>query len=87
MNLVGASVIYGMVFVRDSTGAGTAATMHGAGNVTVYGSVVVEGTVNINGGIELIYVDASTGSPGKKLPATTRFARLPGSWLDSRTGF
>ena len=76
-----------MIFVRDSSGAGTGASMHGAGSVTVFGSVVVEGNVKINGGIDIVYVDTSTGSPGKKLPATTRFARLPGSWLDSRAGF
>jgi hypothetical protein len=32
-------------------------------------------------------VETSSGTPGKRLPATTRFARLPGSWLDSSTGF
>ena len=81
------STIYGMLFIRDSTGAGTGAEMTGNGNAKVFGSVVVEGTVNIMGGIDIVYVDTSTGSPGKKLPATTRFARLPGSWLDSASGF
>jgi hypothetical protein len=81
------STIYGMLFVRDSTGAGTEAGMDGNGHAMVFGSVVVEGEVNITGGIDIVYVDTSAGSPGKKLPATTRFARLPGSWLDSRSGF
>jgi type II secretory pathway pseudopilin PulG len=78
---------FGMIFVRDSSGAGDSAEITGNGNFRVFGSVVVEGDVNITGGIEIIYVDTSAGTPGGQLPASTRFARLPGSWLDSSSGF
>jgi hypothetical protein len=78
--------VFGMVFVRDSTGAGTGASIQGNGNAKIFGSVVVEGEVDMAGTIHIVYIDTSTGSPGKKLPATTRFARLPGSWLDSASG-
>jgi hypothetical protein len=47
----------------------------------------VEGEVDMAGTIHIVYIDTSTGSPGKKLPATTRFARLPGSWLDRQRAF
>jgi hypothetical protein len=76
---------FGMLFVRSTTGATGDFTGHG--NVNVFGSVVSEGDVNINGGLSIVYVNNSSGNPGKKLPATTRFARLPGSWLDSNNGF
>jgi Tfp pilus assembly protein PilX len=75
---------FGMLFVRD---VGSGASLKGTGNVNVFGSVVVDGDVDVAGGFSIIYVDTSTGTPGSKLPATTRFGRLPGSWLDNSTGF
>ena len=81
------STVFGMVYVRDTTGAGTEAEMKGVGNSKVFGSVVVEGNVFIAGGIDIVYVDSNAGKQGSNLPITTRFARLPGSWLDSRKGF
>jgi hypothetical protein len=79
--------IFGMLFVRDSTGAGSGASIDGNGNAMVFGSVVVEGNVDMAGSITIVYVNSAAGAPGSKLPSTTRFARLPGSWLDSRSGF
>lgn len=79
---------FGMLFIRY-TGTGTPPDplLHIAGNGNIFGSVVVNGNVDGNGNFNLVYVDTSTGTPGKKLPATTRFGRLPGSWLDSASGF
>jgi len=76
--------LFGMLFVRD---AGAGASFKGNGNVKVFGSVVVEGDVDIVGGLDIIYVESTGGSPGGKLKESTTFARLPGSWLDSQSGF
>lgn len=75
---------FGMLFVRD---AASGASLKGTGNDNFFGAVVVEGDVDIAGNFTIIYVNTSTGTPGKKLPPTTRFARLPGSWLDSQIAF
>lgn len=75
---------FGLLFIRD---IGSGASLKGTGNVNIFGSVVVDGTVDVAGGFSIIYVNSSTGTPGKKLPPTTRFARLPGSWLDNQSGF
>jgi hypothetical protein len=76
--------LFGMLFARD---AGSGASFKGNGNVKVFGSVVVEGDVDINGGLDIIYVESTGGQPGGKLKSSTTFARLPGSWLDSQSGF
>ena len=77
-------LFYGMVFVRSPTNTaevkGNAKGMH-------FGSIVVEGEGRFNGNMDLIYRDTSAGTPNDPLPESTRFARLPGSWLDNRTGF
>jgi Tfp pilus assembly protein PilX len=77
-------LFYGMVFVRSPTNSaaikGNAKGMH-------FGSIVVEGDGKLNGNMDLIYMDTSAGSPNDPLPESTRFARLPGSWLDNKTGF
>lgn len=75
---------FGMLFVRDP---GTGASLSGAGNPQIFGSVVVEGDVDIQGGLNIIYTDTAAGAPKTKLDPATRFARLPGSWLDSRKSF
>jgi hypothetical protein len=53
----------------------------------VFGSVVVEGDVDIAGSLNIIYVESTGGKPGSKLKASTTFARLTGSWLDATQGF
>lgn len=78
------TVFFGMLFVRSVTNT---ATLTGNGNPKIFGSLVVEGTVNLNGNLDLIYVDTSAGLPGDPLPDNTRFARLAGSWLDNAKGF
>lgn len=77
--------LYGMLFVRSTSTA--AGDFTGHGNVNIFGSVISQGDVNINGGLNIIYVDTSTGTPGGHLSATTRFAVMPGTWLDSRSAF
>lgn len=80
----GNSVLYGMLFIRSNTNA---ANFRGTGNVTVFGSVAVEGKVNITGGLNIVYYEIKSEKPDDGLIPTTRFARLPGSWLDSASGF
>lgn len=84
VKIAGNFTYFGMLFIRD---ASAGASLKGVGNVNIFGSVVVEGDVDVAGGLSIIYLNTSTGTPGKKLKPTTRFARLPGSWLDSRTAF
>lgn len=76
---------FGMVFVRSKTNA---ATVSGNSNGKFFGSIVVEGGAShLNGTMDLIYMDTTAGNPNDPLPDTTRFARLPNSWLDNATGF
>lgn len=77
------TLFYGMLFVRS---ANDTAVVRGNGNSEVYGSVVVQGTADISGGLRLVYDDTSIGGPGKKLPENTRLGRVSGSWLDSSGG-
>lgn len=79
----GSKNFFGMLFVRD---VGAGASLKGAGSPKVFGSVVVDGEVDVTGGLNIIYIERSAGDPGKKLPPTTRFGRAPGSWLDSMSG-
>jgi hypothetical protein len=37
--------------------------------------------------MDLVYMDVSAGGPDDPLAENTRFARLPGSWLDNARGF
>ena len=79
------TLFYGMLFIRSNNDT---AVFRGNGNSEVYGSVVVEGTADITGGLRLVYDDTSLGGPGKKLPEGTRLGRVTGSWLDTRgSGF
>jgi hypothetical protein len=76
---------FGMVFVRSETNA---ATISGNASGKFFGSIVVEGgAAHLNGTMDLIYMDTSAGNPDDPLPDTTRFARLPNSWLDNTNGF
>ena len=76
---------FGMIFVRNEEGN---ADVTGGGHGKVFGSLVVEGTCqHMNGTMDLVYMDTSAGNPNDPLPENTRFARLPGSWLDNTIGF
>jgi Tfp pilus assembly protein PilX len=85
---------YGMLFIRDSQaalvscgggGATSPACLKGTGG-KFFGSVVVEGNVDLAGNPHIVYVDTTGGGPNDPLPERTRFARLPGSWFDDRRG-
>ena len=80
------TIFYGMLFVRSDNNS---AFMRGNGQAKVFGAVVVEGDVKINGGIDIVYDDtaASGCTTTTCFPKTAKFARVPGSWLDSNTGF
>jgi hypothetical protein len=86
----GNSVFYGMLFIRSRYTMENNANnvkLVGNGNVQFYGSVVVEGNVKITGGIRIVYENTSLDTPGKPLPNSTKFARVPGSWLDATRTF
>lgn len=75
---------YGMLFARSNNGT---ADVRGNGNVKIFGSLVVEGDVNTTGSIDLVYLDTSASSgPYGPIPPNARFAKVAGSWLDSRVG-
>jgi type II secretory pathway pseudopilin PulG len=81
---------YGMLFVHsDDIGVQNAASGYRLDmqNATVFGSLVVEGKMSVTGNTVLVYDDTSLNIDPFKLPTRIRFARLPGSWLDRRTGF
>lgn len=84
-------LFYGMLFVRSpntATHLGSSATISGNASGKWFGSIIVEGAAShLNGTMDLIYMDTSAGSPDDPLPDSTRFARLPGSWLDNRSAF
>lgn len=80
------AVFYGMLFVRSTTSPTQTASLTGHGNPKIFGSLVVEGSVNLSGNLDLIYSDTGAASPGDAPSETTRFARVPGSWFDSRSG-
>ena len=76
---------FGMIFVRNEENN---ADVTGGGHGKVFGSLVVEGTCqHMNGTMDIVYMDTSAGNPNDPLPDSTRFARLPGSWLDNTNGF
>jgi hypothetical protein len=76
---------YGMLFARSNNNT---ARVRGNGNVKIFGSLVVEGNVNVTGSIDIVYdPTAATGNAGGAIPDSVRFGRVTGSWLDSQTGF
>jgi len=84
---VGSNVTYyGMLFVRSTTSPAQTATLSGHGNPKIFGSLVVEGNVNLTGNLDLIYSDTGAQNPGDAPPESTRFARVPGTWFDSMRG-
>jgi hypothetical protein len=86
------AVLYGMLFVHsDNIAADNASSCPSAckfsmNGSTVFGSIVIEGDVAMAGNPIIIYDDTSINSDPHKLPTGARFARVPGSWLDARSG-
>lgn len=78
---------YGMLFARNDTVNSTAVRVSGTGNVKIFGSLVVEGSVDIHGNLDLVYDSTNVaGNPGGAIPDSVRFGKVSGSWLDSQTG-
>jgi hypothetical protein len=77
------TIFFGMLFVRSND---LTANLRGNGQAEVYGSVVVQGSTDITGGLRLVYDDTSANGPGDRLPESTRLGRVSGSWLDSTRG-
>ena len=77
-------VVYGMLFVHsdDST-----AQVKGNGDLKIFGALIIEGDVEISGNITIVYDDTSVSGDTTKLPASARFGRVAGSWLDAGTAF
>lgn len=74
---------FGLLFVRSDA---KNASLTFTGNADVYGALVVEGTATGHGNVNIVYLDTSTSTTGKKLPESTRLGRVSGSWLDSTRG-
>lgn len=75
--------IFGMVYIRSSTNAATFAPR---GNFQIFGMAIVEGFADPKGTFSLVYSSEIANSINSS-PAFTRFGRVPGSWLDARSGF
>jgi Tfp pilus assembly protein PilX len=82
------AVLYGMLFVRDTTAAGSSTTYGGAANFvghstgTIYGAVVVQGHASkINGSSAVIY-NQTVMSTLLNLTPMNPAAPVPGSWTD-----
>jgi hypothetical protein len=84
VNIGGNLDFFGMLFVRSNN---KSARVTSNGNPEFYGAIVVEGAVSMTGGLRLVYDNTSAQSLDGGLPPNTRFAKLPGSWLDSQSGF
>jgi hypothetical protein len=81
------ALFYGMLFVRALPANGlNSASLTGHGNPKIFGSLVVEGNVNLTGNLDLIYSDTGAANPGDAPSESTRFARVPGTWFDSMKG-
>ena len=84
------SVLFGMLFVHsdnigiENASSGYRMDMQGA---TIFGSLVVEGDITMTGNSVIVYDDTALNTDPYKLPSKTRFARVPGSWLDKQQGF
>lgn len=76
-------IFYGLLFVRSDTNSGDVKI---TGNSKIFGSLVVQGDVDMAGTIDLVYLDTSVSSDPNTLPKSAKFALVPGSWLDSQSG-
>lgn len=84
-------VFYGLLFVHDDTpdtsSSSTTPLVTGQGGTKIFGALVVEGNVKMSGDLTVVYDDTSVSGDTHKLPASARFGRVAGSWLDSGTAF
>ena len=84
VNVGGNLTFFGMLFIRSDD---KTAQMTGNGSPEIYGAIVVEGQVSMTGSMRIVYDNSSAASLDNGLAPNTRFAKLPGSWLDSASGF
>jgi hypothetical protein len=83
-------LFYGLIFVHNDTpdtDPSDDALVSGAGSTKIFGALVVEGNIDIQGNFTLVYDDTSVSSDTHKLPTSARFGRVAGSWLDAGTAF
>jgi hypothetical protein len=80
--------MYGMVFVRDTTAAGSSTSWGGGSDFTahstgtIYGAVIVQGTLSkFNGSASVVY-SGTVMDNLLKLPSMLSAAPVPGSWTD-----
>jgi hypothetical protein len=87
------AVLYGLLFIHsdniatENASSCPSACKFSMNGGTVFGAIIVEGDISMAGNPVIVYDDTSINSDPNKLPAGARFARVPGSWLDSRSGF
>lgn len=77
------TLLYGMLFVRSDD---KTAYVRATGNAMVIGSIIVEGSTDIAGGLTVVFDPTMASATGRNLPRDTRLARVPGSWLDGNRG-
>jgi hypothetical protein len=70
---------FGMLFVRSSNNS---ARFTGNGNSTFFGMVIVEGVVDLGGGVTFVY-SQEIAEKINNSPDFTSFGRVPGTWLDA----
>ena len=82
------AIVYGIMFIRDTTAAGSSTSYGGTANFvghstgTIYGAMVVQGTASkINGTSAIIYNPAIIQALGTLNPLNPA-APVPGSWTD-----
>ncbi len=84
------ATLYGMLFVHSNNIATETSSTHYRFNMqdaTIFGSLTVEGNITLTGNSILVYDDTSSNVDPFKLPTKVRFARVPGTWLDSGKDF
>jgi hypothetical protein len=90
LSMTSGLLFYGLIFVHNDTpdtDPSDDALVSGAGSTKIFGALVVEGNIDIQGNFTLVYDDTSVSSDTHKLPTSARFGRVAGSWLDAGTAF
>jgi hypothetical protein len=82
--LINNNTIFGLIFVRSND---QSAEFTGNGNAKIFGSLVVEGEIDVTGSIDVVYDNTGVSTDPNTLPSNAKFARVPGSWLDATEGF
>ena len=78
------TVFYGLLFIRSDDDS---ALLNGVGTSKVFGSIVVQGNVDMAGTIDIVYYETSISDDPFSLPKNAKFGLVSGSWLDSHAGF